>query len=108
MADLTSSDGAAPISAEVVNEGPATVVRLVGELDISSVESVRPVVDSAVAGSPEHLIFDLTRLKFMDSTGIALMLFAASAVKKVEVRNPTPIIRQVIERTGLAETLRIS
>jgi anti-anti-sigma factor len=53
------------------------------------------------------LIFDLSRLRFMDSAGIAVLIGAAAKVKAVHLRDPSPIVRRVIEVTGLSDVLPI-
>ena len=52
-------------------------------------------------------MFDVSGLKFMDSTGIAIMVHAANQVPEVEVRHPSRAIRQVIEITGLTDRFHI-
>ena len=53
----------------------------------------------------DRLAFDVAELKFMDSSGIALLVSAARQVRQVELRHPTPIVRRLIELTGLTELL---
>ncbi len=84
------------------------VIRLSGELDMISVERVRAVIDKALAGQNERLIFDVSELEFMDSSGIALLISVTRKVPAVEVRNPTAIVRRIIELTGLTEILRMT
>jgi anti-anti-sigma factor len=43
----------------------------------------------------------------MDSAGIAVLVRAAGEVGAVQIRNPSPIVRRVIEVTGLTGVLRI-
>ena len=106
MAELESAD-TAPINTEVTDEDGVPVIRVEGELDLSSVESVRHAVTPVLEAEPARVVIDLSGLEFMDSSGIALMLTIANRVPTVELRNPSDIIRQVIEITGLTETLHI-
>jgi len=41
----------------------------------------------------------------MDSSGIALLVAAARQARQVELRHPTPVVRRLIELTGLTELL---
>lgn len=50
----------------------------------------------------------MSGVEFMDSSGIALLASAVRKVKEVELRNPTLIVRRLVELTGLAEILRIT
>ena len=44
----------------------------------------------------------------MDSSGLALLASVARKVPEVELRDPSPIVRRLIELTGLAEILNVS
>lgn len=101
------STGTAPIRTQLADEGGVPVVLIMGELDLSTVESVRSAMTPMLDAKPSRVIVDLTGLDFMDSSGIALMLSVANQVPQVELRHPSDIIRQVIEITGLTETLHI-
>ena len=83
-------------------------IRLGGELDISNVDAFRAALRPVMALDPRTIVFDLGRLSFMDSSGIAVLLEVAQRVSVVEIRQPTPVIRRIIEATGLTEILRLS
>jgi anti-anti-sigma factor len=85
----------------------AAIVTVSGDLDISNADALEATVASIVARRPERLVFDLTRLRFMDSAGIAVLLGAAAKVQSVHIRNPTPAVRRVVELTGLTQVLPI-
>ena len=104
MAELDPADQAY-CAAEVSREDGAAVIRLSGELDMVSVESVRSVIEAALAARSERLVFEVSGLEFMDSPGIALLISMTRKVKTVEVRNPNAIVRRIIELTGLTEIL---
>jgi len=82
------------------------VLRLRGDVDISSVPTLQPELDRVLADAPESLAFDLAELSFMDSSGIALLLEAAHRVGTVELRNTSDSIRRLIELSGLSEILQ--
>jgi anti-anti-sigma factor len=87
-------------------EGTGTVVvRVTGEVDMSNAASVQEVVDEMVSPRTEQLIFDLSGLEFIDSSGLAVLLAAAQKVPAVRLRDPSPIVKRVVEVTGLSETL---
>jgi anti-sigma B factor antagonist len=83
------------------------MIRLQGELDISNADSFRSAVEEVVAEAPGRLVFDLSELTFMDSSGIAVMVYAANNVEAVELRHATTIVRRVVEATGLSDILRL-
>jgi anti-sigma B factor antagonist len=107
MAELDPADEAY-CAADVSRENGTAVIRLSGELDMVSVERVRAVIDEALASVSERLVFDVSELEFMDSSGIALLISVTRKVPAVEVRSPTAIVRRIIELTGLTEILRMT
>jgi anti-anti-sigma factor len=105
MAELGPSDSKATCS--ISHEDGIPVLRLGGELDVSSLHHVRPTADELIAQHPEQVILDLTELTFMDSSGITLFLWIAHRVGSIELRNASPIVRNLLELTGLTATLPI-
>jgi anti-anti-sigma factor len=89
----------------VTVEGDIRVVRLAGELDISGADAVRAALERAVPAGVGLVVFDLSDLQFMDSSGIALMLEVAGRTGAVELRRPSPIVRRIVEATGLVDVL---
>ena len=83
------------------------VVILSGELDSSNAASLQERVESIPPQPTRRLIFDLTDLRFMDSAGIAVLISAAANASSVSLRNPSPIIRRVLEATGLSSVFPI-
>jgi len=110
MAELTGPEDpdGGPSEARVehwVDESGATVISLVGEIDVSNTESVRAALEPTLRRAPDRLVFDVAGLEFMDSSGLALMLGAAEQAGSVALRNATVAIRRLVESTGLAEIL---
>jgi anti-anti-sigma factor len=105
----TTDDKAAPVgTAKVKSDASGTVViALIGEIDLSNVDRVRDVITPSVSNASDRLVFDLGALDFLDSSGIALLLWAAAQTKAVELRQPSDIVRRIIEVTGLTEILRM-
>jgi anti-anti-sigma factor len=107
MAEVEDT-ASAPLGVETSPDAPGGPVIVVsGDLDISSVEGLRAAVNELAASHPDELTFDMERLRFMDSAGIAVLLGAASSVPSVRLRNPTVAVRRVIELTGLSEVLKV-
>jgi anti-sigma B factor antagonist len=107
MADLDPA-GQMPAVAEVREENGIPVICLSGELDITTVGQARAAISAAIAGQPGRVVLDASGLEYMDSSGIALLVWVARKVQEVQVRNPSPIVRRLIEVTGLSEVLRIT
>ena len=107
MAEI-GQPGSAAAGLEAREEDGALVLYLSGELDVTNVKQVRSAVDAFVSSQTERLIFDLEGLQFMDSSGIALLVSVAQKVRKVQVRNPSGIVRRLMELTGLTDTLHVT
>ena len=91
-------------------EGKSMVFRLIGELDEHSAEFVRRRLDSSInENSFNAVIFDLSRLSFMDSTGIGVIIGRYKLIRKqnlpVYVRNPSPTVDKIFTMSGLYEII---
>ncbi len=84
------------------------IVKLIGEIDISNADSIGRELDRVVADSPSRVIIDLEGLEFMDSSGIAMLLRAVGGTASVELRNPSRVVRRILECTGLTDILRLT
>jgi anti-anti-sigma factor len=83
----------------------ALVVRISGEIDMSNAGTLRETIDPILDSDLQHLIFDLSELEFIDSSGLTVLLAATQKVPLVQLRNPSPIVRRVVEVTGLGDVL---
>jgi anti-sigma B factor antagonist len=61
---------------------PYTLVELVGEADVTNSDALRAVLDGEVARQPRSLIIDLSRLRFMDSSALHVILRANRAMDR--------------------------
>ena len=91
-------------------EGSALVFRLTGELDEHSAEFVRRRLDALISESNfDSVIFDFSRLSFMDSTGIGVIIGRYKLIRKqskpVYVRNPSPTVDKIFKMSGLYEII---
>lgn len=105
MAELEGNGSQLEILSE--GDGAAPVLRISGQLDISNASTLERALTRALSDGASSVVFDLTGLEFMDSAGISVLVRARSEVEQVRVRNPTPIVRRLIEITGLSEILPI-
>ena len=85
----------------------ARVVAIAGEVDISNVGGVEAEFAALVGAARRPVVVDLSALAFMDSSGVAMLLRAAEKAGPLTIRDPSPIVRQLIAASGLAEVLRI-
>ena len=101
------SDGGAQLDADIQPRPGGPVVRLRGELDLSSVDALADLIGPLIESTPDRLVFDLEDLSFMDSSGLALLLRSAARVGTVVLRRPSTIVRRVLDTTGVSEVMKI-
>ena len=86
-------------------------VALMGELDLSTVAKVQEELRKIEAASPPTLVVDLSKLTFLDSTGLRCIVTADERAREagrrvVIVRGPDPVQR-VFAITRLEERLEM-
>ena len=86
------------------------VIRVRGELDIESTPDLeRVLLRSRPAG--QRVVVDLSELKFMDSTGLRVLLRARAAADEgrweIGMRNVPPTIRRLFDMTGVHPALPV-
>jgi anti-sigma B factor antagonist len=83
-----------------------SVVTVFGELDISTSVELRPAIEQALDAGGDVEI-DLRGCSFIDSSGIAVLAWAAWQLRgtdrRLRLRGARPRIVNIFERTGLAE-----
>ena len=86
-----------------VDDPTSPIIHLSGELDLAGVDSARQGIAPYLAGSPVRVTFDLEKLTFMDSSGIALLVQVSNDVGPVSLIHVAPIVHRVLAATGLLE-----
>lgn len=88
----------------------ALIIRLTGELDHNVAARIRAEVDALIVDSgARRLIFDLNDLRFMDSSGIGLIIGRYKLMSKrggsVAVSAPGAHIDRIFEMAGLYQLI---
>ena len=95
----------------MTGSSPAAEVVLTGELDISTYEEARQRLEAAERDGPELLVVDLAGLRFVDSTGVRLILLAderaRQAGRRVALRLGDGIARRVFSALGLLDRFEV-
>ena len=98
------------LSIDVQREGDDAVVRLAGELDISTSPDLQDAL-AELTGAPRRVTIDLAALEFVDSTGLAALLGAHKALAEqggtLELRHPSKVVIGLVQITGLDDVFEI-
>jgi anti-anti-sigma factor len=81
--------------------GGHTTVWLRGDLDLSTSDELRALLDMAVEAGADHVTVDLSEVSFLDSMGIGALLVVHRLGARLTLRNPAPPVRNVLELTGI-------
>ncbi|GAA3155091.1 anti-sigma factor antagonist [Planomonospora alba] len=82
-----------------------TVIRLAGEVDKTQERRLRATIDEALAGERPRLLFDLSSMTFIDSSGLRLLVQASCRAHRCggtcALCCLTPAPRRLLRLTGL-------
>ncbi len=104
-------DAKPPASMDFTVASPAegtAVVTISGELDLSNIDRLAAAVDPLIADGIKRLILEVEALRFADSSAIALWVQWSNEVGRVELREPTALLRRVVTTMGLAKRMGLS
>jgi len=94
------------------NDSLSLSVDLEEELDISSCKTLRSIIDGYIMKyEPKEFIMDLTHVKFMDSSGIGLLIGRYNLIKlldsKMTIINATQSIKRVLELSNITKNINL-
>ena len=93
------------------NEGENIYAELSGELDEYSAEYIRISLDGLLKQNirDKKLILDFSKVSFMDSTGIGMLLGRFNKFTKNDItmyiKNPTSYVNRIFEMTGIYQII---
>jgi anti-sigma B factor antagonist len=100
-----------PLAVERLSNDGVELVLVEGEVDLASAARLISVLNSSVADAIKSVVVDLTRVGFMDSTGLALLINAHRRLslrrKGFAVVCPPGPLRRVFEITDMIDTLHV-
>jgi anti-sigma B factor antagonist len=92
--------------------GRRSVLRLRGELDVSTEDQLRLAIGSVMDHSPELLVVELSALGFMDCSGLSVLVWAhqrlAEQERQLLLTGAQPVVQRLIRLTGLDTYLHFS
>ena len=83
-------------------------VYVVGDIDLSSLPILNASVERVLATAPTSVGFELSGVRFMDSSGIGILLEVAHAVPRIAQLNPSQPVRRLVELSGLTSILPVT
>ena len=97
-----------PVTIRVAG-GKATA-ELAGDFDMQATFTIEPALEGALdRPGLRALELDLSRLRFVDSTGIGVLLRVEAEARErgvaLTVRRPPPEVHRIFELSGVAEAL---
>jgi len=105
---IAEADSDAPMQVHISERDGVCVLALEGELDLYTVDQIRHAVVAALAGEPAGIVFDLTRLGYLDSSGMAILLRTSRQLPgRVALVSTRGRITRLFEVTGLTQQLPI-
>ena len=92
-------------------QGNSALIRVRGDLDIQVAEQVANALTELEATEPDLLVIDLSRLSFMDSTGMAVIAAsharAVDAKRELAIVKPPAGVRQAFEVSGFDKVANV-
>lgn len=89
------------------DQGSAPVIEADGRVDSSNAAELEGATMAALASAEGGVVFDLSRLIYMSSAGLRVLLVALKASKakgaRVGLAAPQPNVLQVLEMSGFAK-----
>lgn len=87
-------------------------ISLIGEIDHHSAVSVRTAIDEKLYSlRPKKCIMDLSKIDFMDSSGLGLIMGRYALIQKLggqfSISRPSDRVLRVFELSGLGRIIKI-
>lgn len=104
MADL--EPGPAWLDIEPADD-QGLLIRLSGDVDVAGLEPLEARIAELLEYEAQPLVVDMSDLRFIDSSGIAILIRLANHFQPVTLRDANTTVRRVIDVLGLSERLRL-
>jgi anti-anti-sigma factor len=100
------------LSIEVLPEGDCVTLRLSGEVDLNTAQSMREAALDAMRHHGTNLRIDLSGVTFLDSTGLEVLLATRRRATleggQLHLVDPTQAVMRVLEVTGIKHLFEIA
>lgn len=92
-------------------DGNATIVDLAGEIDVYTSPKVKDALGELIDAGRYHLVIDLEKVRYIDSTGLGVLIGALKRVREhggsIGIVCTNPQIKKIFEITGLVKIFAI-
>ena len=99
------------MSLSINTSDDAAKVLVEGEVDVSNADQLRSAVDAALAGSAPEVTIDLAQVPYIDSTGIGVLVGAATRAQEAgvafSVAHPQANVKRVLGLLGVERQLNV-
>jgi anti-anti-sigma factor len=93
----------------VTQDHATATIAVAGEWDLAAQTAIRETINNVLALGPERVVLDLSRLSFIDSSGmqaaIELHMRAAQQNARLDVVPGPPAVQRPFEIAGLTDVL---
>lgn len=94
-------------------DGTTVELRLQGELDVASADTLRRNIGAAITDhDPHRLLLDLSELSFADSSGLSAIVWAHKVMsergRQLSLHHPQASVLRVLHLTGLHTRLHVT
>ncbi|MCX8129261.1 MAG: anti-sigma F factor antagonist [Clostridia bacterium] len=94
------------------NKGSTLIVSIIGELDHHSAEYIREKVDAEMMKSTtKNMIFDFSKVSFMDSSGIGVIMGRYKNIQKLNgkavIVSVSDQIKRIFDMSGLLRIMPV-
>jgi anti-sigma B factor antagonist len=84
----------------------------VGELDLATAPRLESEVEGVLSGTASQLVIDLSRISFIDSTGLRMFLVLQERSLahdwQLTLTGPSEAVRPILDITGSGQTLLLA
>lgn len=101
----------AQLSLHISKVMPGTVrIAVTGEIDLSNAGVLHAGLLAVLSAQlPERIVIDLAKVTFMDCGGLTVLVVVGNAAAqtgcRLRITNPQPVVRRVLDLTGLLGVL---
>lgn len=104
-------NGGRPFDVAVTEQADGVVVRVAGEIDITTAPVLQRHLDAAVAAKRPAVVLDLADTTFLDARGVGVIVAARKVAARngtrLVIRHPPPLVRRVLELADQADRIVI-